>query len=365
MRSSISSSDSPPQWPEAYWQRPIPSAHWRAVGLMTLLIVCVFFACWEAFWRSEDYGPSYEATKELWTLNREKVGRGQGDQTVTVGSSRILFDFDLDMWRQAMGGERPTALAIAGKGPLPVLHDLAMDESFKGTLICGVTEALFFLPPPAPPVAEAAEFVRYSKFVSPARRAGLYLSVPFESGFASLNKEDLSLAQLIKRWLPLKNRKDARIMPPLPPYIASIEFDWRNEMWKRMEVDPVLQQKVQQVWLPWFLLGPPLGGPPLEGLLHGVAEDVSRIRERGGQVVFVRCPSTDQLREIERERWPREAYWNRLLEVTGAPGIHFEDHEELMEFDCPEWSHLTQSDAVSFTRRLARIYREEILAQGN
>lgn len=365
MRSSISNSDSPPQWPEEYWKRPIPSAHWRAVGLMTLLIVCAFFAAWETWWRSEGYGPSYEVNKELWTLNREKVGRGQGDQTVTVGSSRILFDFDLDMWRQANPGSRPIALAIAGTGPLPVLHDLASDESFRGTLICGVTEGLFFLPPPAPPVEEAAGFVEYSHRVSPARRAGLYLSIPFESAFASLNKEDLSLTQLIRRWLPLKDRPEARLMPPLPPYFASIEFDWRNKMWERMETDPVLQQKVQQVWLPWFLMGPPFGGPGLDGLLESVAADVARIRERGGQVVFVRSPSTGQLREIERERWPRETYWDRLLEVTGAPGIHFEDHEELMEFDCPEWSHLTRSDAVSFTRRLARIYRDEILGQGN
>ena len=42
----------------------------------------------------------------------------------------------------------------------------------------------------------------------------------------------------------------------------------------------------------------------------------------------------------------------RLLKVTGAPGIYFEDHPELAGFDCPEWSHLSAGDSVEFTKRL-------------
>ena len=57
--------------------------------------------------------------------------------------------------------------------------------------------------------------------------------------------------------------------------------------------------------------------------------------------------------------WPREAYWDRLLAETGVTSIHFEDHPELMEFDCPEGSHLTRSDAGFFTRRIGAIYRRE------
>jgi hypothetical protein len=41
-----------------------------------------------------------------------------------------------------------------------------------------------------------------------------------------------------------------------------------------------------------------------------------------------------------------------MLAVTGAPGIHFEDHTELSEFNCPEWSHLDGPDAAEFTRKL-------------
>jgi hypothetical protein len=322
---------------------------------MTLLLVCIFFAGWETFWRVRGYGPGFEENKVHWAIQRERVSGTSPEQTVVIGSSRILFGFDLDMWRQAIGGPRPIHLAIEGSGPVPVLHDLAADLSFTGTVLCGVSEGLFFLPPPAPPVQKAAGFVNLHGAVSPSTRAGFYLSVPFETGFAFLNRADLSLSSLIDRWLPLNNRASPAILPPYPPYFGANQYDWRVKMWERTEVDPDLQQKIQQIWMPWFTMGPPLGGPPMEELLQSVAADVAAINERGGRVIFVRYPSTGDLREVERERWPRQAYWDRLLEVTGAPGIHFEDHEELMAFDCPEWSHLTRSDAVSFTRRLSKL----------
>jgi hypothetical protein len=90
----------------------------------------------------------------------------------------------------------------------------------------------------------------------------------------------------------------------------------------------------------------------MEDILARTAAAVERIRERGGRVVFVRYPSTGQVREIERNTAPREGFWERILAETGAPGIHFEDHESLRDFDCPEWSHLTARDAVRFTTAL-------------
>lgn len=361
MHSSTSNSDSPPQWPETYWQRPIPTAHWRAVGLMTVLIVCLFFAGWEAYWRSQDYGPSFENTADMWAKERAKVGSNGKDETVIVGASRILFDLDLDMWQQEFPGPRPIELAVVGTCPLPVLHDIADDESFTGTVLCGVTEVIFFLPPDAPPSVEVAEFVEHYHNWSPASRWGLYLSVPFESAFASLNLEDLSLNALLNRWIPAENRPGTRVYPKLPPYFASMDWDRRNKMWARTETDPEHQKQVQSVWMPLMKEAPPALPEELVGFLMGsIAADVAKIQSRGGRVVFIRFPSTDIFLDLEREFRPRELYWDRLLKETGAPGIHFEDYPELSGFDCPEWSHLTRSDSVLFTHGLAKIYREMI-----
>ena len=131
-------------------------------------------------------------------------------------------------------------------------------------------------------------------------------------------------------------------------------------MWARMEHDPVIQERVQQIWLPLFQMGPPFGGEGLSQLIASVKGNVDKIRSRGGKVIFVRLPSTGELLDLEKERTPRDAYWDRLLDETGVPGIHFEDYPELSNFDCPEWSHLTRSDAVTFTRNLLPIIQEKL-----
>jgi hypothetical protein len=79
---------------------------------------------------------------------------------------------------------------------------------------------------------------------------------------------------------------------------------------------------------------------------------VAQIRERGGQVLFLRLPVTGPLAEREEQIAPRAFTWDRLVRETGVPAIHFEEHPELRAFECPEWSHLSAEDSVEFTRRL-------------
>ena len=360
MHSSISNSEHP-QWPETYWKRPIPEAHWRGVGLLTALLVLGFMVAWETYWRLQGYEPQLEETAELWARMRDKAGTGTADEVVYTGSSRIAFDLDLDVWEQYYGGPRPINLAKIGTNPRPFVTDLANDPDFRGILIVGVTEGLFFTPDEAPPAGEARVYIDHFNNRSLSARSDYLLGIPLQSAFASINKEDLSLATLIRlRWLDLPDREGAYVMPDYPPYIGSIGPDRRIRMWQRCERDPVLQNKVQQSWMPWFTMGPPLDGPPLDAIMESVRQDVEKIQARGGQVVFLRLPSTDELRSVERERWPRESYWNRLLNETGAPGIHFEDHASLSGFDCPEWSHLTRADAVIYTRNLIPLIQEKL-----
>ena len=361
MHSSTSSSETPEKWPETYWRRPIPTAHWRGVTLLALLLTAFFMIAWETAWRLHGYGPGYEETAELWARMRDQTGTGKADEVVLTGSSRIQHGFDLDVWEQDYGGPRPVMLAKVGTNPRPFLTEMAADPNFRGILIVGVTEGLFFSPDGSPPALEAEKYIAHHRNRSLSARSDFLLSVPLHSGLASLNGEDLRLGVLLrKRWLPLSNREGAYIMPDFPPYFASIAPDRRYHMWRRCERDPVLQEKIQQIWMPWFTMGPPFGGEGLDALMASVARDVGRIQTRGGEVVFIRFPSSGTLLEVERERWPREAYWDRLIRETGAIGIHFEDDASLMGFDCPEWSHLTRADAVTFTRNLIPLLKNRI-----
>jgi len=53
---------------------------------------------------------------------------------------------------------------------------------------------------------------------------------------------------------------------------------------------------------------------------------------------------------------PRNAAYRHLgsiIKDTVAPGIYYEDFPALSGFTRPEWSHLSASDSVEFSKRLA------------
>ena len=57
-------------------------------------------------------------------------------------------------------------------------------------------------------------------------------------------------------------------------------------------------------------------------------------------------------REIEDGGFPRERFWDPLLEYTNTGGVHFEDNVALQGLELPEWSHLSAGDAEKYTEAL-------------
>ena len=78
-----------------------------------------------------------------WTVERRKLAAGDHDGVVIFGSSRILFDTDLDVWEE-MTGRRPIQLALVGTNPRPFLKRFAEDSDFDGLVVVGVTPEIFF-----------------------------------------------------------------------------------------------------------------------------------------------------------------------------------------------------------------------------
>lgn len=72
-----------------------------------------------------------------------------------------------------------------------------------------------------------------------------------------------------------------------------------------------------------------------------------------------RTPSSGPFWMGEQMGFPRAKYWDRLLALTGCPGIHFADYPAVASFVCPEWSHLKPADAVTWTINLVDILQKE------
>jgi hypothetical protein len=349
MHSSISNSD---------FVRAIPNVPWRGVLLAVALLTTAATVAWEIHARTSGYAPTLNDTPDLWAEQRASV---KPDSIVLIGTSRMLFDLDLNLLEQGLG-QRPTQLAIVGSSPFPVLADLAADESFHGTVLLDIVPAMY-LAPGGPPLEASKKALRRYHTWNYAQRWGHRLGMALEQRVAFLKQEDLTLGKLLEK-IPVPNRASAMIGPALPPYFYTLDNDRRARMAPEAAVvGSPLQHRVSTGWLSLFTMPPPPTFIPIEqfGKMMGqavemrfqeTAKHIAALQKRGGKVVFLRLPVSGPLAEREEQLAPRAATWDRLVRESRVPAIHFQEHTDLSTFQCPEWSHLSAPDSVEFTRRL-------------
>lgn len=338
--------------------RVVPDVPWRGLLLAVALISATAIAGWELRARASGYRPTLNDTPDLWAEARSSV---QPDSLVLIGTSRMLFDVELDLVEKGLG-RRPIQLSIVGSSPFPILADLANDETFRGTVLLDIVPMMYLAPGGMAMEMSEKALRRYHEW-NYSQRWGHRLGVLLENRLAFLKQEDLTLKKLLER-LPIPDRPNARITPPLPPYFYTLDRDRRARMCAEAAVvGSPLQQRVANGWLALFGMVPPpntpegeqfqkMMAPFMEVRFRETAEHIARIQSRGGKVVFLRLPVTGPLVAIEEQLAPRAATWDRLVRENGVPAIHFEEHPELNAFECPEWSHLSAEQSVEFTRRL-------------
>ena len=152
--------------------------------IIALVITIIATVSWESYWRSQGYEPNLNDDKGLWADQRAKVNHASEQDILLLGSSRILFDIQLNEFEEETG-IRPVQLAIPGASPLPVFHDLVHNTDFKGTIIFGVTTVLTFstLYPKAMPWDRPQTKVNHFHNRTYAQRLNHKLSLPLQNNF--------------------------------------------------------------------------------------------------------------------------------------------------------------------------------------
>lgn len=118
-------------WTEDVTEREIPKTRLGAICLLVLLLVTTGVIVWELQMRSLGLAAGdLDDSKAHWAVERRKVAAGDYDEVAIIGSSRILFDTDLDVWEE-MTGRRPIQLAVPGTSPRPCLTAFANDPDFR------------------------------------------------------------------------------------------------------------------------------------------------------------------------------------------------------------------------------------------
>jgi hypothetical protein len=327
-------------------------------GWLAVILTFVTIMCWEIHLRHVGNKIDYDDNTALWANKRGMVYQPKDQATVFIGSSRIKYDLNIPTWR-AMTGENAVQLANQGSNPRPVLSDLANDPNFKGKLIVDVTEEIFF-GAFAPNDEETFKRIEYYHHITPTQRASLQIDRVLESQFVFLNQDEFSIKAMLDEW---KLPRRPGIFPGLdfPADFGKCTFERESYMTPRFVADTNLQNRVKAIWT--FIGGldtaAPVSGTRLDAILNSVKADVDKIKSRGGEVIFVRTPSSGNMLQFELHAYPRAGYWDKLLAVTGCRGVFYTDYPDIAHLICPEWSHLKPADGLIYTRNLVKILQGE------
>lgn len=337
-------------------EREVPVQPWGRIFAGAMLGAALLLAGWEAYWRQWDPTPGYRNSAGAWAEQRARIDAGEGDATVLVGTSRVLFDVQLPVWER-LTGERPIQLALEGTSPLPVLEDLAADPDFTGRVLVDVTPDIFFSG-----YALRGEAIRHYHQRGPSQRSGHWLSKHLLESRLAFYDPDFALPIVIRRqaWPArpgLAPRSRVRKLMMQGP-------DRNTQMWARVETDLDYRELAKRIWAEDF--GGPLPGmdtpqkkqAAIDAQIGRTVKAVERLRARGVAVVFVRPPSNGRYYAYEQQHMPRAQTWDVLLARTGLPGVHFEDHPAMRGLELPEWSHLSRADARRYTAALVPLVRD-------
>jgi hypothetical protein len=334
----------------------MPETSFVKSAIFAAVLVIISIICWELYLRNKGFETSYNDDPSLWTDKRDMAYESSDKATVFIGSSRIKFDLDIATW-ESITGNHAIQLACVGSNPVPVLENLAADDNFKGRLVVDVTEGLFF--------SKGADFrprenMKFYKERTPSQRASFYINHLLESQFVFLDKERLSMGAMMDK-LPFENRQGVYFFGGFPPDFGRVKFNRQEYMTDKFSSDTTLQNIVKNIWVACIKASkaPPPDGATVDSMIAAVKISVDKIQARGGQVFFVRTPSSGGAKIGETMVFPREKYWNKLLAVTGCPGLHYSDYPAIDHFICPENSHLSLTDAKTFTINFIKILSEE------
>ncbi|MBT8232770.1 MAG: hypothetical protein KJN84_09085 [Bacteroidia bacterium] len=325
--------------------------------IVAFVLSSISITAWEFYWRAQGYTPTVDDNKALWSVQRDRVSSLSPDNFVLIGSSRVLFDIQLDNWEKETG-RRPVQLASVGSSPLPIFHDIVENTNFAGTIIVGVTPGLFFSTtfPEAPPWSWPQSRVDYYKNRTFAQRINHQLSLPLQQNLVMMSAGEEELDDNIDLKALLKRIKIGdRVPREMPPFYEFGEFtstDRNLVMMEKTVTDTAFANTIIKVWQ---FFGKSAREPDKASTMAFFLKDAKKFKARGGNLVLVRCPSSGGTRIGENKGLPRKDYWDDLVQLAEVNGYHFEDYDVFKNLTCPEWSHLSAEDARFFTTELVKI----------
>lgn len=315
---------------------------WLKAIIVGLVFGIVFLVGWEFYWRSVGFLPVLEDDLGIWATRRLAVQKHEEPVIALLGSSRMQLDIDPQLV-QELTGTRTVMLAIDGNSPLPVLQDLATDNSFHGLVLCSLLPQ--WLADDRKNKSRSAKWVRKYHKLKWSSWIETYLSILLQTHFV-FRYPGLLPDKLWEKFLEDEF--------PIPPYAPLRKDRYRPADYSKTDIVKLRANRIKRQREIVAQASPPTDRE-FTDRLDEIRSMVQQIQGRGGQVIFLRLPASGGILALEEKTWPRADYWDRFVANISAPALHFADYPELARFNCPDGSHLDYRDARTFTRSLVDI----------
>lgn len=326
-----------------------------------IAILCFF----ELHLRSLGWQPSIVDSAKHWSLQRKKASVSGKNALILVGASRMQLGLDLNIAKEVTGLQ-PVQLAIDGSPFIPVLHDLAMDDSVTGTILIAVSGSINL----GDGTDKATEWVQYyknHKKIEPYKIINNFIKSFFDECLVTRLSgakpativSSLAFKKKSNGNYLITNRdrsKEADYQKVLMPhfYFSRVERNFGSDLFKRtatyqefLDTYKIAIQKIQAIDKQPFLLN-----------LDVMLGYIQKIEKRGGKVILIRFPTDKLIWEMDKRRYPRNIFWD-LIARKHKNTIHFKDYTKLSSYSLPDGSHLDYRDKKSFTSALMKIIAEE------
>lgn len=315
---------------------------WGKSWILGLIIAVVLLGGLEYFWRSSGHQPTIVDDQRLWAMERSKVGKSSKEM-ILLGSSRMQTDISMATLRNLAPEYSIINLAADGTCANAVIHDLAADAKFSGSVIMETTsECIMF---------------GYDRKLSQQSYVDYYhrvynLNVKANRLIATFLQKNFTLIDpylnLIKVSGDIIRKKKWRA----PNYLTTYEDRTRPANYTRLDVDTHRIRRLEHANAHYNQLSPRISPQYLKQQLKYLDSAVKKINDRGGKLFFVRFPVTGEHWDLDEQYFPRATYWDAIIPFTSAEVIHFKDIDIINKLQCPETSHLDVSDTQVFTAKL-------------
>lgn len=313
------------------------------------MIACIYLGCiagWEIHWRLRGFTPSITDDWPVWSQVRRQANQ-QSNSLALIGASRILLGLDPEIVEE-MTDYSAHMLAIDGSNPLPVLVELSNDPGFIGKVICSIP-SLWLAGELKTKDDRSEKWLRKYKKQSLSSKLETRLALTLQGQFV-FRYGGLAPGQLWEKW------QQGR--PVTPPYAPMRADRFRTADYSLVNLQSLRDARIERT-RELHQEVPMLGQQEFIQRVESIHKAVKRIRQRGGDVAFIRFPSCGEVWAIEEKTVPRQRYWDLLAKTVTTPTIHFADYEKLQDFSCNDGSHLSYSDAQIFTREVITLLQRQ------